>query len=354
MRFAYPASLWLLLLLPGLFLLLRQEKRRQVAFLRRFGDLAVLHQMPEHYAGRHHEVVLSTLCLLPFLCIILALGDPRLPRGAPRPRPGALDVVMVLDVSKSMAAEDYGQRSRLAQAREIARGLLPTLHGNRVGLVTFAGISFRQADLTADLDALDFILQYWVQVDAIRVGGSNVARAIDTGLTLFTDSSAQEKLMLVFSDGGDADDRLGATLSTASQQGVRIVTLGLGRLEPARIPLYNTEGGFQGYLQAEGHVLTTQLNEAPLQQIAAATGGTYLRLSRGDEWRPLLTQSRVVGRTLQRDEIKVFQPFLATGLVTFGIYLLLTRLYGTAAGPHGDGSSDIRVRNAPKVPESVR
>jgi hypothetical protein len=102
-------------------------------------------------------------------------------------------------------------------------------------------------------------------------------------------------------------------------------------------------------------VLTTQLNEAPLQQIAAATGGTYLRLSRGDEWRPLLAQSRVVGRTLQRDEIKAFQPFLATGLVTFGIYLLLTRLYGTAAGgPHGDGSSGIRVRNAPKVPESVR
>jgi Ca-activated chloride channel homolog len=331
MRFAYPTALWLLLLLPGLFLLIRHGKRQQVAFLDRFGDLAVLQQNPSRFVGRHHELAFSALCLLPFVCIILALGDPRLPWGALRLRPGALDVVLVLDVSKSMAAEDYGQRSRLTQARDIARGLLPALHGNRVGLVTFAGISFRQADLTEDVNALDFILQHWVQVDVIRAGGSNIAQAIDTGLTLFSDSAAREKLMLLFSDGGDTTDLLPIVLSKAAQQRVRIVTLGLGSLEPSRIPVYDALGVFQGYLQAEGRVLTTQLNEPPLQQTAAMTGGTYVRLARGDEWPPLLTQPTVVGQSLQHDEIKLFQLFLATGLVAFGLHLLLTRLYGTPA-----------------------
>jgi Ca-activated chloride channel family protein len=233
---------------------------------------------------------------------------------------------MLLDVSTSMAAEDYGQRSRFAQAQEIARSLLPDLRGNRVGIVTFAGTSFRQADLTEDLDALDFILQSWVVVDTVGVGGSNIAQALVTGLELFPQESSRQQLMLLFSDGGDGKEPRRSTLNKAARRGIRIITFGLGHPEPSRIPRYDANHTFVGYLQANEQIVTTSLLEAPLQQIAAATGGTYLRIVRGDEGHNLFTQSTVVGKALTQEEIRMFQFFLGIGLGAFGAYTLLTRL----------------------------
>jgi Ca-activated chloride channel family protein len=233
---------------------------------------------------------------------------------------------MLLDISKSMAAEDYGSRSRLGQAREIARGLLSTLQGNRIGLVTFAGTSFRQAELTDDITALDFILTYWVDVSAMSVGGSDIAGALEMGLSLFPEQSDRERVMLLLSDGGDNNHAPQAVLNQAVRQGIRIVTLGLGHLEPSRIPLYDAHHKFQGYMQASQRIITTQLNEAPLQQIATTTGGTYRRIVRGDEWHHLLTQPAVAGEALMWEDIKLFQPLLGLGLLTFGLHHLRTRL----------------------------
>jgi Ca-activated chloride channel family protein len=326
MRLGYPVACWLLLLLPGIYLLLSLGRQRQAAFLRRFGDPTLLQQTPARLPALRTAWVCTTLLLLSFLSIILALADPRLRTGAPYLRAGALDVVMLLDISTSMAAEDYGLRSRFEQAREMARSLLPDLRGNRVGVITFAGTSFRQADLTEDLDALDFILQSWVAVDGIEVGGSNIAQAIATGLDLFPQGSTRQQLMLLFSDGGDGEEPLHSILSHVARRGIRIVTLGLGHLEPARIPRYNAHQAFVGYLQANEQIVTTSLHEAPLQQIATATGGTYLRIVRGDEGRNLLTREAVVGKTLTQKETRLFQLFLGMGLGAFGIYTLLIRL----------------------------
>jgi Ca-activated chloride channel homolog len=326
MRLAHPVACWLLLLLPGIYLLLSLAQQRQAAFLHRFGDPTLLHQTPARFPALRTAWVCTTLLLLSFLSIILALADPRLRTGAPYLRAGALEVVMLLDVSTSMAAEDYGQRSRFEQAREIARSLLPDLRGTRVGVVTFAGTSFRQADLTEDLDALDFILQSWVAVDGIGVGGSSIAQAITTGLDLFPQGSTRQQLMLLFSDGGDGEEPLDSILRHVTRRGIRIVTLGLGHLEPVRIPRYNAHQAFVGYLQLNEQVVTTSLHEAPLQQIAATTGGTYLRIVRGDEGRNLLTREAVVGKTLTQKETRLFQFFLGMGLGAFGVYTLLTRL----------------------------
>jgi Ca-activated chloride channel family protein len=326
MRIVQPAAFWLLVLLPCVALLYHLGQRRQAVFLRHFGDPTLLHRTPSRWPALHHKWTAVTLLLLPFLSINLALTDPRLPYGAPQLRAGALDVVMVLDVSKSMAAEDYGLHSRLEQARQIARSLLPTLQGNRIGLVTFAGVSFRQAELTNDITALDFILTHWVRLDNISVGGSDIAAALEMGLTIFPEQSDREQVMLLFSDGGDTADALPAVLRHAVRRGVRIITLGLGHSEPSRLPLYGPDRKFQGYMQISNHVVTTQLNEAPLQQIAAETGGTYLRLRHGNEWHNLLAHKTVSGTALERQDIRLFQPLLGLGLLAFGLHMLRIRL----------------------------
>jgi Ca-activated chloride channel homolog len=185
---------------------------------------------------------------------------------------------------------------------------------------------FRQAELTDDLSTLAFILQHWIKVDAIQVGGSDITQAIETGLALFPNDAAREQIMLLFSDGGTGEGNFHTMLRRARQRGIRIITLGLGHLNPAKIPQYDAQHTFTGYMQVQGRPILTQINEAPLQQIAAATEGIYLHLNRGDEAHHLLTQPAVVGQALERDEIKLFQLFLGIGLLAFGVQRLLTRM----------------------------
>lgn len=329
MRFAQPETLWWLLALPGLVWALYHGAKRRHRFLQHFGDVTVLAQTASRLPALQKPWVLGCLVGLPLVCAVFALSDPRYPAGRSYMPEGSLDVVMVLDVSKSMAAEDYGAKSRLAMARQIARHMLTELGRNRVGLVTYAGISFRQADLTTDFEALDFILNQWVSIDAVRIGGSNLKQAIETGLDVFDPETPRDKLMLIFSDGGTGDDDLVATMRDAAQQGVKIVALGLGNKQPSRIPQYDANQKFQGYLKAEGahgQVLTSRLNESALHQLARSAHGTYIRIERGQEWRHLLRRPDVAGTMFVHDERKIFQPFLLVGLLAVAAQLLVKRL----------------------------
>jgi hypothetical protein len=132
--------------------------------------------------------------------------------------------------------------------------------------------------------------------------------------------------MLLFSDGGDQADRLHTVLHQAVRRGIRIVTLGLGHAQPARIPLYGPQQQFRGYMHVSDRIITTQLNEAPLQQIAAMTGGIYRHIRRGDEWHDLVTHPAVAGKALERQDLRLFQPFLGLGLLAFGLHQLHIRL----------------------------
>jgi Ca-activated chloride channel family protein len=229
-----------------------------------------------------------------------------------------------------MAAEDYGTQSRLERARQVARQLLSPLQGNRVGLVTYAGVSFRQAELTNDLEALDFILKHWINTNAVGVGGSNLTAALTTGIDLFRrDHTGRDKIILLFSDGGiqeNEEEALRTVLATAVHEGVQIVALGLGGTQPSRIPQYDADHKFTGYLESDGQIVTSRLNEETLRRVANATKGTYVHMTRGDEWRHLLSRPDVAGKNLTQDERKVFQPFLLLALLAFAMQLLLSRL----------------------------
>lgn len=326
MHFAQPNILWLLLILPLLLFLLRLGMHRKSVFLECLGDPALLRQTPSRFPTLHRTWVRSLLLVFPVLSLILALADPRIPHGSLRLRPDTLDTVLLIDVSKSMLAEDYHQSSRLDKAREIIRHLLSDLQGNRVGIVTFAGSSFRQADLSEDVHALDFIVEHWVNPDAAGVGGSNLVRALEAGLTLFSNHHMREKLILLFSDGGEVESDMQAILARAKHRQIKILTFGLGSMQPSRIPLYDTQHRFTGYVELDGKVVTTHLNEAPLKRIATATNGTYQRVSRREVWPTLLTQGSIVSNLLARNEKKVFQPFLLAGLLVCGAQTLITRL----------------------------
>jgi Ca-activated chloride channel family protein len=326
MRFAYQPALWLLLVTPFLLYLVVQQWRRQQRVVQGLGDPALLRQTPSRWPALERQWLRLALVLLLFLGTIFALADPRLPYGAPHLRAGALDVVMIVDVSKSMGAEEYAPLSRLDKARDIILKMLPELQGNRVGLVTFAGNSFRQAELTEDFTALEFILKHWVSIDSAGVGGSDLARALETGLALLPETSERNRLLLFFSDGGEEGEALEAVLAKIAQRGVRVVAFGMGGQQPVRIPRYDAAQKFLGYMQVNGQTVTTRLNEAPLQQMAHATQGVYRRAEHPDAWQGVWRDTRIVGQTLTRDEHRIFQPFLVLSLLVFGVQAVITRL----------------------------
>ncbi|ETX03969.1 vWA domain-containing protein [Candidatus Entotheonella palauensis] len=326
MRFAHPDVLWFLLLCPLLGLLIALGRRRYAALLQHLGEPRLFQHTRSHVPWLHRPWVQVGLLLLPVLSLIMALADPRMYTGTPYIKAGALDTVMALDVSTSMAAEDVNGRSRLAVARDIVRSLLPELRGNRVGFITFAGTSFRQAELTEDLDALDFIVKRWIKEGSAGVAGSNLAQAIEAGLDLFSDDPERTRLMLLFSDGGDVSETLQPALARAASQGVVIVTLGLGSMQPSRIPQYDAQGKFTNYVEVGGTVATTRLNAKPLQRIASATSGTYEHVRQRRTWRHLLTRHAAASDLLTHDEKPIFQTFLLVGLLACATQVLATRL----------------------------
>ncbi|RMF84982.1 MAG: VWA domain-containing protein [Nitrospinota bacterium] len=326
MDFAQPLAFLLLLLLPAFYGISRSGRRRRDRLVRAWGDITLLQASVPRFPRLRHDGWRLAFLFATVVSIVFALSDPRLPAGTLRLREGTLDVVFLMDVSKSMAAEDYGRRSRLEKAKEIARALLADLRGNRVGLVTFAGTSFRQAELTEDLSALDFILRHWVQVDAVGLGGSDIAQAIETGIALCTKDPTRQKLLLLFSDGGDKQQGLEPVLAKAVRRGIKVVTFGLGTASPSPIPLYDGQGRFTGYLKIDDQVVTTRLNEERLRHIAQVTGGTYQRVTLGPRWQNVFTRREVVGDILEQENRKLFQFFLGLGLLSFTGYTLTTRL----------------------------
>ncbi len=325
MHFAASRMLWLLLILPFGVLLLWLGTRRKASFLKYLGDTALFRTLPSRIPAlqsfRLHGVLLSAA----ILSIVLALADPRIPYGATKLKTGVLDVIMLIDVSQSMLAEDYAPQSRLAIARDTTRQLLAQLEGNRIGFVTFGGSSFRQAELTEDYQALKFIVDHWVKVNAVGIGGSDLVKAIATGLDMYEPAGHREKLMLILSDGGPDLPDLQPVLAKATHQGVKIVTFGLGNAHPARIPQYDQHHTFIGYLQADGKVVTTRLNETPLKRVALSTRGAYHHITR--RGMPLNPFATVLNKRLQtRQETRIFQVFLFAGLILCGLHTVAVRL----------------------------
>lgn len=266
-------------LIIGLFIIGWRRKRALRASL---GEPALFQALatPASRSIQASELVFACLTVI---FTMLAVAQRGVSTPAPDDTEDAIDVIAVIDVSMSMAAEDYGRQSRLERGKEALLRLFPRLQpGSRVGLVTFAGTSFRQADLTEDFAALTFILQHWVKVDSIPVGGSAIAAALETAIAAF-EQNDRRKWLLLLSDGADWEDTLMTVALQAQRQRIAIVSAGLGNPAPARIPQYDRHGVFQGYMAHDGQILTTALNERTLHYLARETGGRYLRIQSAAE-----------------------------------------------------------------------
>ncbi len=267
---------WLPLALPLAWALFALLRRRRAA-LAQLVDPALLGVLAPAWnpARAKSRLVLRVLALA---LLVLALARPQWGFRWEEVRRKGLDLVVVLDTSRSMMASDI-KPTRLQQAKWGIRDLLRNLRGDRVGLVPFAGSSILQCPLTIDYAAFAMTLDD-LYSGIIPRGGTAIEQALRTAVAAFPADRTADRVILLITDGEDHEGDPLALLPELKEKHVRVYTIGIGTLEGEMVPAGDGQGGY--FKDRQGQIVKTALKEDVLQKLALGTGGTYVRSAPGD------------------------------------------------------------------------
>lgn len=279
MNFGSPRFFWLLALLPALalFLVWSFRARRRALAVFAAPPLGEMLAQSVHHGARRAKAV---LLLAAVLFAVLALARPQWGFEWREVKRRSADIFVLLDVSKSMLAEDV-RPNRLTQAKFAVEDLLGKLDADRVGLVAFAGTAFVQCPLTVDYAAFRLALKEAGPAILPR-GGTALALAIRTALKGFEASEGRDRAIVLITDGEDHEGDVAAAAAEAARAAVRIFAIGVGTSEGELIPVREPNQPTDFLKDREGQVVKSRLNEEPLRQLAVQTGGIYVRSAPGD------------------------------------------------------------------------
>jgi len=222
-----------------------------------------------------------TLLVLASVFLIIALARPQYGFNLQEVEQSGLDIVVAIDTSKSMLAQDIAP-DRLDRAKLAALELMQDAQADRLGLVAFAGQAFLECPLTVDDTAFEQSVQA-LDVNSISQGGTGIANAIEAAETAYKENGHFKTLVLL-TDGEDNVNEAAAleAAQNAAKDGLKIFTVGIGTTAGDLIRVADANGNSDYVRDADGNVVKTHLNEDLLRQIAGATGGFYLPLRGGD------------------------------------------------------------------------
>lgn len=209
-----------------------------------------------------------------------------------------VDLVVCVDTSRSMLARD-AKPSRFERAKREISLLLDELGGNRLSLVAFSGDARSVAPLTRDAAALADLLETLSMEDA-RLGGTDLAAAIDFALTLFEERSGKHEAIVVLTDGEDLSGQGLAAAERAAKKGIRVYVVGVGTVRGAKIPIADPSGDERFLRGPDGEEVVSRLGEESLERLAVSTGGAYTSTERSA--RPLVDLVRGPIASLERRE----------------------------------------------------
>ncbi|HAX61361.1 MAG TPA: hypothetical protein DCX95_02220 [Elusimicrobia bacterium] len=216
------------------------------------------------------------------LCfLVFALSGPRFGAKLVNIKKHGVDVIIAVDVSKSMLAEDL-KPNRLEKAKLELRSLTDKLSGNRLGLIAFAGKPFLQCPLTLDTSAVKIFLDS-ITVDLIPVPGTAIAEMIALATENFVQQERKYKALIILTDGENNEGDVELSASAAKKEGVKIFTIGFGTSQGELIPEKDSSGRTIGYKRdKKGETVMTKLNDNILQKISYLTGGKYYQATDGE------------------------------------------------------------------------
>jgi Ca-activated chloride channel family protein len=287
MRFEHPLLLWLLLVIPPamvLFFWWAMHKRQSL--LVQFIQARLLPGLLSGLSPARQYVRFGCLTLA-VACLIVALARPQWGFAWEEVKQRGLDIVLAIDTSRSMLAEDIAP-DRLARARLAAMDLMQLAKSDRLGLVAFAGVAFLQCPLTFDDGAFRQSLDV-LDVNLLPQGGTAMAEAIQAALPAYREGD-NHKILILFTDGEDHAEGALEAAQAAAKADVRIFTVGIGSTEGEVLRARDASGRVDYVRDEQGNVVKSRLNEELLQKVAAAGNGFYLRLQ-GSKTMELLYQN---------------------------------------------------------------
>ena len=276
MNFASPKLLWLLpAVLPLLVLFFVFSWRKKQKLMRSFIQSRLLESLTAGFSPTRQKqkfALITTAVVLLFI----ALARPQFGFGWEEAKQAGIDMVIAIDTSRSMLAEDVSP-NRMARAKMAVLDLLRYAKSDRLALVAFAGTAFLQCPLTLDETAFQQSLET-LNVGVIPAGGSDISEAIEISLTAFEKGNDNHKVLILFTDGEDHDKEADEAVEKAVKAGLKIFTVGVGTAEGELIRVTD-QSGAQTFLKDEaGNVVKSRLNETLLQHIATMGNGFYLPL----------------------------------------------------------------------------
>ena len=280
LKFQYPYllhGLWGIILLILFFVYVFRSKEKLLA---RFGQLEILRKMMPGYSKKR-AIWKSVLFIISYMFLIIAMADPQIGTKLEDVKREGVDVIVAIDVSLSMEAQDIAP-SRLKKAKHEVAKLIDLLQGDRIGLVAFAGMAHVQCPLTLDYSAAKLFLRM-MDTRLIPVPGTALGQAIERSMKAFESKEHKHKVLILITDGEDHGTEPVKMAEEAAKQGIVIYTIGLGSPEGVPIPLYDKNGKQIGFKKdKQGNVVTTKLDVATLQKIAFLTNGKYYVSSSGE------------------------------------------------------------------------
>lgn len=321
MVWANPELLWLMLLVPILAL--------SALWLRRFrrGLPLATAALALPLGSRWGAIVPAMLWAMRVTAIallIIALARPQWGKSWQEEQVLGVDIMLALDISGSMRAEDFQPENRLVAAKQVIDDFIVKSKDNRLGLVIFAGRSLTSAPLTTDHHMVRDALGR-VEFTSIRQDGTAIGDAIGNSLYRLKEANTKGRVIVLFTDGENNSGYLDPikAASMARVKGVRIHTIAVGKPGGAPIPLLNAFGQKVYLRDSEGQLILPQINEATLKRIAEVTGGRYFRATDTDTLRAIYDEINKLEKTPFEIRTKVSFEEHYHGVLFVGLLLLL-------------------------------
>jgi len=314
LMFAQYRFLYLLLLVPLFLVGYGVWRHLRTRRIRKFGDEALVGALMPSWSGPKGWVKMI-LFSLAFAFFVIGLARPQIGAKLAEHKTRGAEIMICLDVSNSMLAEDYSP-NRLDRAKLAISRLTDRLKDDRIGLILFAGSSFVQLPVTTDYVSAKMFLGS-IDTGSVPVQGTAMGDAIFTAIRSFSAQSEKSRVIIVISDGENHEDDPVAAAKEAAENGIRVYTVGVGSADGQPIPY---EGGLMK--DKDGEIVVTRLDEETLRKVAEAGNGAYVHAG-GDEFglNPIIEDVR----RMEDEEFGsvVFEEYDEQFMYFFGIALFL-------------------------------
>jgi len=306
LRFAHTEYLWALWLIPAFILLFIAVSRWKTKAVRSLGDKEVVGKMmPDVSFSR--PWLKFILFAIAFGMLVIGAADPQIGSKMEEEKRKSADLMILLDVSNSMLSQDLAP-SRLENAKRALSQLVDNLHGDRLGIIVFAGQAYVQMPITTDYSAAKIFINT-INTNMVPTQGTAIGAAIDLGMKSFDFKDGTGKAMIILTDGENHEDDAVAAAKAATDKDVTVHVIGVGSAEGAPIPIY--QGGRQVgfHTDSVGKNIISKLDENMGKEIAAAGNGAYVRATNANSGLGIVMEqiAKIQRKTVDTKSFKDFE-----------------------------------------------